>query len=1026
MSLNIQKWLAKHNLEIVQDLGLETKLSAISFHLFEEMEAKSLSALEICCLADVLELPATKAIELAKPISEIALLLLQILDRKKQLALPQITWLAFQIAYLNALQELLNQETWTKKPWLNRCNLKTEFFAGENPNNLKLQKSLKTLRSLQLNVPEAEQTLSLVTESLLLQQMNACAIAWFVINGASETEANSFAQRLVNGFGGYLLEAIVDSNLPLDQLQQFFRLGNFYTLPNPNRSSDPLVIDRHREKYRAELLKILGEPLLGESFSLSDIYVPLEGIPVHPPDANSDREPVAIETWLLDQIDDTRTIAVIEAESGGGKTSFCQVWAAWLAQTLYPQWMPISIQLKNVILGPNLEQTLNSALPVGRFSDSDGWFGTNSPPCLLILDGLDELANSSDRLRSGAIAFLDRLLQFHYSQIDREGKPRHKIILTTTPATAIEKNIRRYCPGSLFPLPINLEKIQIQPLTQDKLQYWFKNWAKLQSKTIAQDYFAFLKKQGIFHQHPTPEMSELVLRPLMLYILGILYRDGWLDRQMFRLQSSPNALKLEIYDRLTCWLLGVNNGLSQLHDRETISNLLAGQTAQTLRASMQETALKLLDRNSLIVNQSLPALFFHPSNLPHKRGEDRANSYPVIFSHSQLGAYLAAEEIAAKLKYLTQPSIDPYGEIISQFDSPAEIAEYLYPLLGFNLLSLEIQEMVISRLIREEIRNNHNFSFPALFEKLFVVYRGYCQGRWLDSGLAQSTASKLQINSQPFNTLAIDATVGVNIFLLLSLISQVTVIPFWACGNPHRTEDFDADRLLTFLTRSAIVSPLNFPACIRHCFKNLQLPGVCLNGAMLADVDLEQVNLTIAELVGINLSGSNLAGANLSWANLARANLVGADLSDANLEGANLSGANLFGVNLALANLSNTYLGQAELDEDNKEIARHKGAIFSWSEFQLYNQSLLFLSETAKNLSVKELSKVNPQVSIQMVEGEPFVKSPWDETSVTEYRLDTGEQFSNEIKSNRNPNKIDKSRLTLSDDSDDSDDTMIF
>jgi uncharacterized protein YjbI with pentapeptide repeats len=1017
MSLNIHQWLAKHNLQISQDLALEAKLSAISFHIFEEMEARSFSALEICCLADVLELPAIRAIVIAKPIARIALLLLQILSRKKQLTLPQITWLTFQIAYLNALQELLERETWTKKPWLNRCNLTINSFDRENPNHLKLQKSLKTLRSLQLNVPEAEQTLSLVSESLLLQQMNACSIAWLIANSASETEASLTAQRLVHGFSGYLLETIVDSNLPLDQLQQFFRLGNFYTVADRHRLTDSLAIERDREKYRAGLLKALSEPLLGESFCLSDIYIPLEGIPLDPAFSDSEREPIEIENWLLDQLSDTKTIAAIEAESGGGKTGFCQIFASWLAQTLYPQWMPIFIQLKNVSLGANFQQTLGSVLPAGRFSDSDGWFGNNSPPCLLILDGLDELPNSRNRSISRTTAFLDQLLQFHYRQIDSNGKPRHKIILTTAPAIAVEKYIRRYRPGSLFPLPINIEKIRIQPLTQDKLQFWFKNWAKLQSKTIAQNYFAFLKQKKIFHQNPTPEIAELALRPLTIYILGILYRDGWLDPKIFRSHSSPNALKLEIYDKLTCWLLGRDNGRS-LDDRESASNLLAGQNPETLRELMQETALKLLDRNYLMVDRPLPALFFSPLYLPVQQKEAEANPYPVTFSHSQLGAYLAAEEIATKLKYLTQTSLDLYGEIISPFDSPAAIAQYLYSLLGGYLLSPEIQEMVIARLVREELRNNSSFSFAVLFEKLLAVYRGYCQGRWLDSGLARSAASEFELQSQHFNALQVDATLGVNIFLLLCLISQVTVIPFCACGNPNRPEDFDAERLLAFLTRSSIVSPLDFPACIRHCFKNLQLSGACLNGAMLADVDLEQVNLSIAELVGINLSGANLRGANLSWANLERANLTGADLSDANLEGANLSGANLFGVNLALANLSNTYLGEAQLDEDSREIARHKGAIFSRAEFELYNQSLLFLSETAKNLSVKDLSKVNPQVSIQMVEGEPFIKNPWDESLATEYRLETGEQLLEERDSDLTQKNVEKSRLTLSDDSD--------
>jgi hypothetical protein len=67
------------------------------------------------------------------------------------------------------------------------------------------------------------------------------------------------------------------------------------------------------------------------------------------------------------------------------------MWAYRVAQELYPSCMPIVIRLRDVTLGQTLEQTLESALPVGRFTDADGWLSPSSLPCLLLLDGLDEL-----------------------------------------------------------------------------------------------------------------------------------------------------------------------------------------------------------------------------------------------------------------------------------------------------------------------------------------------------------------------------------------------------------------------------------------------------------------------------------------------------------------------------------------------------------------------------------------------------------------------------------------------------------
>jgi hypothetical protein len=75
------------------------------------------------------------------------------------------------------------------------------------------------------------------------------------------------------------------------------------------------------------------------------------------------------------------------------------------------------------------------------------------------------------------------------------------------------------------------------------------------------------------------------------------------------------------------------------------------------------------------------------------------------------------------------------------------------------------------------------------------------------------------------------------------------------------------------------------------------------------------------------LFGANLFGADLSRANLFGANLFGANLSEAILSGANLSGANLSWADLSEANLSGANLFGAILSDEQKEIAKKKGAV---------------------------------------------------------------------------------------------------
>ena len=90
---------------------------------------------------------------------------------------------------------------------------------------------------------------------------------------------------------------------------------------------------------------------------------------------------------------------------------------------------------------------------------------------------------------------------------------------------------------------------------------------------------------------------------------------------------------------------------------------------------------------------------------------------------------------------------------------------------------------------------------------------------------------------------------------------------------------------------------------------------------------LSRANLSEANLPRANLSRADLSGANLSRADLSEAILSRANLSEANLSRADLSGANLFGADLSEANLSGADLSGAILSDEQKEIAKKKGAV---------------------------------------------------------------------------------------------------
>ncbi|MEH2365169.1 pentapeptide repeat-containing protein [Nostoc sp.] len=936
MNLSIRHWLAERHIAINQIREFsEGQLAGIAYRIVQDMELKSLMPFDICTLVEVLELPLSIVWEEISVISLLTEKLLRSLSQKKPLKRNEGTWLAFQIAYLQGLQAILEQEASLKKPWLDRAiipiqphTLKEEVgkFILEDS---QLQGLLKTLSPGKLTDTQAEQALSSVADSLLVQQINNAAIAWLVANGAEELEAKLLTQRLVNSLPGDILVVVTENAAPLAQLQKFFRLGislspSFITPEVGSTVSEK--IDLHREHYRASLIKNLSIPLLMESFALKDIYVAQKGLPIEENISEQDKKtvkPVDLKTWAQQQLTDLETIAVIESEPGYGKTSFCQLWAAEVAQELYPTWMPIVIRLRDVQYGKTLIETLNSAFGVNLST----WLEQENLPCLLLLDGLDELPHSAHGIGAQAI-FIQQLLNF-------QSQHRHKIVLTSRSTTL---------PEIVSELPLLLRRIIIQPLDVDEFKQWFQQWAKVQSLPIAQNFFTLLKQAGLFNsQSKLSELSPLIRQPLMLHLLGLLHREGLLDDELLQLAANTQKsfLLWEIHHRLSRWLLGypliggiktmlLRSGTAHIHRTpEAIANLLANRHPQDLVEQMQAIALKILHSQRHQINvagefNSLPAFYFKIWDV-----ESSGESSLIEFSHLKLGESLCADAIAAQLKFLTQYQDEAYGTPTFVLD-PSSVAQNIYNLLGYGILSQEIEELAIAGLRRQQ---KHKFSFEVLFQRLLSFWRAYCQGRWLDEGIAHNALTNFHALQNPVNVEQVNAAVGLNVFLLLCACYRETKIPFWPCGNPVNLTEFNPEVLSVLIARTTVLHKSAFAIRIKS-LSGLNLSGASLSQVMLTGVSLEQTNLSNAELTGANLAGANLQQANLAGANLQNANLTGANLQQANLTGANLQQANLMGTNLNSADLTNACLFDAIVAATDKKLAADNGALFSKEMFQ--------------------------------------------------------------------------------------------
>jgi uncharacterized protein YjbI with pentapeptide repeats len=346
----------------------------------------------------------------------------------------------------------------------------------------------------------------------------------------------------------------------------------------------------------------------------------------------------------------------------------------------------------------------------------------------------------------------------------------------------------------------------------------------------------------------------------------------------------------------------------------------------------------------------------------------------VEFSHPKLGEYLCAQAIAHQLQNLTQQQTDNYGTLIFCLDSLSSVAQHLYNLLGYGVLTQKLEELIIETLLRQP---HCNFSLKLLLQRLELFWRGYCQGRWLDEGIAHQAWNYFQTLHNPVNVEQINANVGINIFLLLSAGYRAVKLAFSPGGNLQNVAEFFPQALTMLMGRLAIASNhISFKRISTQSLAGINLSGASLQQVMLAKANFEQTNLSGAILIGANLAGANLSNANLTGANLSNANLTDANLDETNLNGANLTGANLSQVNLQTANLTNACLFDAILADADRETATLNGAVFSLEQYYTLKQLLSQSSLTSITNSTEKTEawfKNNLDIAgIESLEGEPI------------------------------------------------------
>ena len=107
---------------------------------------------------------------------------------------------------------------------------------------------------------------------------------------------------------------------------------------------------------------------------------------------------------------------------------------------------------------------------------------------------------------------------------------------------------------------------------------------------------------------------------------------------------------------------------------------------------MQNLALKILHSNCCQVilplasaPQNLPPFYFSCNTIPPHAGKTEA-MVKIEFSHAQLGQFLCAQAIVEQLITIALYCEENYGQCKFILDSPGNIAQQIYNLLGYGFL----------------------------------------------------------------------------------------------------------------------------------------------------------------------------------------------------------------------------------------------------------------------------------------------------------------------------------------------------
>ena len=338
--------------------------------------------------------------------------------------------------------------------------------------------------------------------------------------------------------------------------------------------------------------------------------------------------------WQFAAQGDMRLLVVL-GQPGSGKTTLLKHLALVCASGrtgelgLTADTVPVFVPLRRLATGEGFAEALQAASepPLRGYPPNFFAPSVQDGRCLLLLDGLDEVADR--RQRETVSRWIEELAAHHL---------RNRIIVTA-----------RFAGYRDAPLRVGHLELAIERFGKDEIEGFLRRWYRAVETTLqgstpesaqrADEAASGLIRAVLDHE----EIRVLATNPLMLQIIALVHRDrGTLPRRRVELYEECTNVLLEHWDRAK----GLDTGLSAREARQVLQPVALWMHGETSRIHARESEM-------------LPVIEDHVARLPRpldaaqflRSVRDRSGlltGYGVDeygFQHLSFQEYLAAEEI---------------------------------------------------------------------------------------------------------------------------------------------------------------------------------------------------------------------------------------------------------------------------------------------------------------------------------------------------------------------------------------------